>query len=64
VAELSVSEMQDFRVNEESPQKRGSGSSNNPSVRFVAHVEEQMTPGFDSDKIDRNFKNALQDNNL
>ena len=61
--DIDVSQMLGYNVNEESPGKNG--GDHNPSIRFVAEIgEKSELIQFDAEKIDRNFKNALQDNNL
>lgn len=56
--------MRGFNVNEEaSPEK--STQRANPSVRFYAKIAEKPELlSLDPEKIDRNWKNALQDCNL
>jgi hypothetical protein len=52
-----MSEMMNYNVNEESPEK---GGHNNPSVRLYAKIsEKEEFHAFDPEKLDRNFKSAL-----
>ena len=52
-----------YRVDQESPDKKDSDI--NPSIRFFAKITEAPELlQYDPDKVDRNFKNALQDMNM